>query len=52
MDIGDKIKQIIKVEENIAKADMVFISVNTPTKTHGLGAGYALNLKWIESCAK
>jgi len=29
------------VEEHIATADMVFISVNTPTKTKGLGAGQA-----------
>ena len=27
------------VEGAIATADMVFISVNTPTKTHGVGAG-------------
>ena len=41
-----------KVEENIAKADMIFISVNTPTKTNGIGAGYASNLQWIESSAR
>ncbi len=31
--------------EAIAAADMVFISVNTPTKTNGLGAGQASHLK-------
>ena len=31
---------------------MIFISVNTPTKTKGIGAGQASNLKWIESCAR
>ncbi len=41
-----------KIEENIAKADIVFISVNTPTKKRGLGAGYASDLKWIESSAR
>jgi len=41
-----------KVEESIAKADIVFISVNTPTKTRGIGAGYASDLKWIESSAR
>ena len=41
-----------KIEENIAKADIVFISVNTPTKKKGLGAGYASDLKWIESSAR
>ena len=40
------------IKENIAKADIVFISVNTPTKTRGVGAGYASDLKWIESSAR
>ena len=31
---------------------MIFISVNTPTKTKGLGAGYASDLKWVESSAR
>ena len=41
-----------EIEKNISKADMIFISVNTPTKTKGIGAGQASNLKWIESCAR
>ncbi len=40
------------IEEKIAQADMVFISVNTPTKKKGLGAGKASNLKWVEECAR
>ncbi len=40
------------IEEKIALADMVFISVNTPTKNKGLGAGKASNLKWVEECAR
>ena len=28
---------------------MIFISVNTPTKQKGLGAGKASNLKWVEA---
>ena len=40
------------VEETIAAADMVFISVNTPTKTKGLGAGQASDLRWVEACAR
>ena len=40
------------VEEAIAVADLVFISVNTPTKTKGLGAGQASDLKWVEACAR
>tara|TARA_B100000212_G_C27347511_1_gene522036 strand:- start:53 stop:1480 length:1428 start_codon:yes stop_codon:yes gene_type:complete len=40
------------VNLNIANADMIFISVNTPTKTKGLGAGFASDLKWIEKSAR
>jgi UDPglucose 6-dehydrogenase len=40
------------VEASIASADMVFISVNTPTKTKGLGAGQASDLRWVEACAR
>ena len=41
-----------KVKKNIALADMVFISVNTPTKKKGVGAGQASDLKWVEACAR
>ena len=40
------------VEQAIAAADMVFLSVNTPTKTKGLGAGQASDLKWVEASAR
>ena len=40
------------IEEKIGTADMVFISVNTPTKKKGIGAGKASDLKWVESCAR
>ena len=41
-----------KIKKNIAKADLIFISVNTPTKQKGLGAGKASDLKWVEACAR
>jgi len=41
-----------KIEEKISLADMVFISVNTPTKKKGIGAGQASDLKWVEACAR
>lgn len=31
---------------------MIFISVNTPTKTYGTGKGMAADLKYIELCAR
>jgi UDPglucose 6-dehydrogenase len=40
------------VNQAIADAEMVFISVNTPTKTYGLGKGMAADLKYIELCAR
>jgi len=41
-----------QIEEKISSADMVFISVNTPTKTKGVGAGQASDLKWVEASAR
>ena len=41
-----------KVAESISIADLIFISVNTPTKQFGLGAGQASDLKWVEACAR
>ncbi len=40
------------IANQIAAADMIFISVNTPTKTRGIGAGKASDLKWVEACAR
>lgn len=40
------------VDGAIDEADMVFISVNTPTKTYGVGKGMAADLKFIELCAR
>ena len=41
-----------EVDQAIDKADMIFISVNTPTKTYGKGKGQAADLKYIELCAR
>lgn len=40
------------VDKAIDEADMIFISVNTPTKTYGKGKGQAADLKFIELCAR
>ncbi|KAH7652378.1 UDP-glucose 6-dehydrogenase eukaryotic type protein [Dioscorea alata] len=39
-------------EKHISEADIVFVSVNTPTKTRGLGAGKAPDLTYWESAAR
>ncbi|MBU0941557.1 MAG: nucleotide sugar dehydrogenase [Bacteroidetes bacterium] len=41
-----------EVEKAIDEAQVIFISVNTPTKTYGKGKGMAADLKFIELCAR
>ena len=41
-----------EINKYISLAEMIFISVNTPTKTSGEGKGYAADLKYVEACAK
>ncbi|SDR00123.1 nucleotide sugar dehydrogenase [Flagellimonas zhangzhouensis] len=41
-----------EVDKAIEEAEMIFISVNTPTKTYGKGKGQAADLKYIELCAR
>jgi UDPglucose 6-dehydrogenase len=41
-----------EVEKAIDEAEMIFISVNTPTKTYGKGKGQAADLKYIELSAR
>ena len=41
-----------EVDKAIDEAEMIFISVNTPTKTYGVGKGMAADLKYIELCAR
>jgi len=40
------------IDKAIVEADIIFISVNTPTKTYGKGKGMAADLKYIELCAR
>ncbi len=41
-----------EVDKGIQEADIIFISVNTPTKTYGVGAGKAADLRYVELCAR
>jgi UDPglucose 6-dehydrogenase len=36
----------------IAAADLIFVSVGTPTKSYGIGAGRAADLRYIEAAAR
>ena len=40
------------IDTAIKSADCIFMSVNTPTKTEGEGAGRAADLKYIIACAE
>jgi len=40
------------VAGGIREADIIFVAVNTPTKTYGVGAGRAADLRFIESVAR
>ena len=39
------------IKNAIEKSEMIFMAVNTPTKTKGEGAGMAADLKYVEACA-
>ena len=41
-----------QVDKAIDEAEMIFMAVNTPTKTEGEGAGMAADLRFVEACAK
>ncbi|MCO5613694.1 hypothetical protein L7F22_067972 [Adiantum nelumboides] len=40
------------VDEAIRDSDLIFVSVNTPTKTSGVGAGYAADLHYVEASTR
>ena len=40
------------IEAAIQKADLIFISVNTPTKSFGMGKGKAADLRYVEIAAR
>jgi UDPglucose 6-dehydrogenase len=41
-----------QIDEEIKQADIIFMAVNTPTKTHGEGKGMATDLTYVEQCAE
>ena len=41
-----------EIDKAIKESEMIFISVNTPTKTYGKGKGMAADLKYVELCAR
>lgn len=49
---GQNLKFSTDVIGEIRQADIIFIAVNTPTKTYGEGAGSAFDLTYIESASR
>ena len=41
-----------EVDNAIDESEMIFVAVNTPTKTEGEGSGMAADLRYVEACAK
>ena len=41
-----------EIDKAIEDADIIFIAVNTPTKTYGKGKGMAADLTYVEQCAR
>jgi len=41
-----------EISKEIELSDLIFLCVNTPTKDRGVGAGKAIDLKWVEICAR
>ena len=50
--IGKNLFFSTDIDSAIKKADIIFVSVNTPTKTFGEGAGRASDLQYWELCAR
>ncbi|MGD7654605.1 MAG: UDP-glucose 6-dehydrogenase, partial [Verrucomicrobiales bacterium] len=50
--IGKNLHFTTDIRGAIAKADLIFVSVGTPTKSYGIGAGRAADLRYIESAAR
>ena len=49
---GKNLHFTTEVDRAIREADLIFISVNTPTKMYGVGKGRAPDLTYIESASR
>ncbi len=50
--IGRNLHFTTDIESAIVGADLIFVCVGTPTKSYGIGAGRAADLRYIESAAR
>lgn len=49
---GRNLRFSTNVEQAIQESNIIFMAVNTPTKSFGVGAGRAANLEFVEKCAR
>jgi len=49
---GTNLHFTTEIKAAIAAADLIFVCVGTPTKSYGIGAGRAADLRYIESAAR
>ena len=49
---GKNLHFTTEIKSAIAEADLIFVCVGTPTKSYGIGAGRAADLRYIESAAR
>ncbi len=49
---GENLLFSADIDAAISGAEMIFLSVNTPTKSYGIGKGMAADLKYVERCAR
>ena len=49
---GENLHFSTDMKKNISEADLIFISVNTPTKSKGIGSGQAIDLKYVEASSR
>jgi UDPglucose 6-dehydrogenase len=41
-----------EIDDHLREAEIIFISVNTPTKDYGSGAGKAADLRYVDACSR
>ena len=49
---GNNLFFTTEIDKAIEEAEIIFIAVNTPTKTYGKGKGMAADLTYVEQCAR
>ena len=50
--VGKNLHFTTDIRKAIAGADLIFVSVGTPTKSYGIGKGRAADLRYVESAAR